>query len=235
MTQWREWMSWRNSSISCIAVSFASVIEKPTDRFVKLSVRSNRVCSTNCWLDNSVSETVPDHPNGSCITISIVKIGVVSIRRITFRWIDSSSLHGSTFRSRSSMLRDHFFCGSRSAVYLFPAATKTVFRAALRRLSGATHFVPHLLIEGSGGPARFLACTGQAAKPFGSQHTEPTPRKPLRFARESGNFFVLRWRGLRASCCDRGELSDFKVGLHIPTLPPAFFRYKDRLPDFPDQ
>ncbi len=94
--QWSEWMSWKNSSSSCIPVSFASVIEKPTDRLERLSVHSNRVCSTNCWPDKSESEAVPDHPIGSCITIWTVKIGVVSIRRISFRWIDSSSLHGST-------------------------------------------------------------------------------------------------------------------------------------------
>ena len=48
-------------------------------------------------------------------------------------------------------------------------------------------------------------------------------------------FFVIRCRGLYASCRDSGRKVGFQSRLHTPTLPAAFFRYKNRLPDFPDQ
>jgi len=137
------------------------------------------------------------------------------------------------------------------------------FRAAPRRLSGAMHFVPHLFIDASGGPARLLTCTGQVAKPFGFRTAAPFLSAPpssepysrlnrttcgasqiVRFstsrqstprcARESGTFFVIRWRGLGV-LSRSGGIIGFQSRIHIPTLPPAFFRYKERYSDFPDQ
>ncbi len=211
--QWLEWMSWKTSSSSCIVVSFASVTEKPTDRLEKLSVHSNRVCSTNCWPDKSESEAVPDHPIGSCITISTVKIGVVSIRRISFRWIDSSSLHGSTFRSCGSMLRDRFFCRSEASIRCNALRAAPPYRRLGRPCSSS-----------------YLHRADCEAVRLPAHGTDATESPSLRSGER--NFFrdsVARaWRLAAIK-----EIVGFQSRIHIPTLPPAFSDTKEDTRIFP--